>query len=88
MLKNDCDQWVRQGRAEELNELHNTPFCVPVQWGGSTHNVSVGVQFRFFLPPTTTICGGKVGEGVVLCVRGSGIRVFVSFFNMTCTHSR
>ena len=40
------------------------------------------------LPPTTTICGGNVGEGVVLCVRGSGIMVSVNFSNLTLTHSR
>ena len=49
MLKNDYDQWVRQGRAEELNKLQKTPFSLPVQGGGCMHNVSVRVQFRFAL---------------------------------------
>ena len=48
MLKNDYDLWVRQGRAEELNKLQKTPFCLPVRWGGCAHNVGVQVQFRFF----------------------------------------
>ena len=34
MLKNDNDQCVRQGRAEELNKLQKTRFCLPVQVGG------------------------------------------------------
>ena len=60
ILKNEYDQWVRQGRAEELKKLQKSLFGLPVQWGGCTHNGSFRVQFRF-LSPTTTICGGNVG---------------------------
>ena len=41
-----------------------------------------------FLSPTATICGGNVGEGLVLCVRGSGMRVSVPFSDLTGTHIR
>ena len=83
MLKNEYDQWVRQGRAEELNRLQKT-LCS----GGAARIMSVPGCNLGFLSRTTTICGGNVGEGVVLCVPGSGMRVSVPFSDLTRTHCR
>ena len=41
-----------------------------------------------FLLPSTSICSRNVGEGVVMCVRGSGKRVSVPFSDLTHTQCK
>ena len=76
MLKNDYDLWVRQVRAEELNKLQKTPFCLPVRRGGCTHNVGVRVQFRFFTTDHHHLWWERGGRCCVVCPwqRHQGVR--------------
>ena len=62
MLKNAYDQWVREGRTQELNRLRQTPFTLLVKWQGHTSNTLVCVTFRLLTTGHHHLwweCGGR-----------------------------
>ena len=76
MLKNRYNQWVREGRSQELNRWCQTPFTLPAKWQGHTSNTLVRVTFRLRTAHHHHLWWKRGGRCCVVCPwkRHDGVR--------------